>query len=153
MSDLSGALRLFITNSGRRSRLDVGGEIDVATVDALRDHLELLVESGTGDIDIDMAAVTFCDATVLRVLVAASQSLHDAGRHIQIVNASVPMTRLLQLTGLDTTFLARPPSDVSSESHATQTCRSRRTPGGASDGSPQQGAIDAHRTKHLRTVR
>ena len=63
MSDLSEALRLFITNTARRSRLEVGGEIDLATVDALRDHLALLVESGTGDVDVDMAAVTFCDAT------------------------------------------------------------------------------------------
>src|SRR3954467_1513033 len=101
MSDLFEALRLFTTNASGRSRLEVGGEIDFATVDALRDHLDLLVASGTGDIDVDMAAVTFCDATVLRVLLAAHQTLNTCGRHIHVINASAPVTRLLRVTGLD----------------------------------------------------
>src|SRR5215216_464657 len=88
MSELSEALRLFITNTGQRSRLDVGGEIDLVTIDALHDHLALLVEAGTGDIDVDMAAVTFCDATLLRVLLTAQQTLTAGGRRFQIVNAS-----------------------------------------------------------------
>ena len=108
MSDLSEGLRLFITNTAPRSRLDAGGEIDLATVDALRDHLALLVESGTGDIDVDMADVTFCDATLLRVLLAAHQTLDAGGRHIQIINPSAPTVRLLHLAGLDSTLLAPP---------------------------------------------
>jgi len=106
MSDLSEALRLFITNTAPRSRLDVGGEIDLATIDALREHLALLVEAGAGDIDVDMADVTFCDATVLRVLFAAHQTLDADGRHIQIINASASTIRLLQLAGLDTILLS-----------------------------------------------
>jgi anti-sigma B factor antagonist len=124
MSDLSEALRLFITNTAPRSRLDVGGEIDLATIDALRDHLALLVESGTGDIDVDMAAVTFCDATVLRVLLAARQTLHAAGRHIQVINPSVPTARLLQLAGLDTILLASAHREPQHRPHLpTRTCR------------------------------
>ena len=65
MSDLFEALRLFIINAGSIARLEVGGELDLATVDALREHLDLLVESGTGDVEVDMARVTFCDATAL----------------------------------------------------------------------------------------
>ena len=41
----------------------------MATAGALRDHLELLVEYGTGDVDVDMAGVTFCDAATLTLLV------------------------------------------------------------------------------------
>jgi anti-sigma B factor antagonist len=146
MSDLSDVLRLFITNRARWSRLDVGGEIDLATIDALRQHLDLLVESGTGDVDIDMGAVTFCDATVLRVLVSARQSLEADGRDIRIVNASAPMTRLLQLTGLDTNLLPLSASDPSRESRVTQTCRTLRTPASVCDGLAQQRSTDAHRS-------
>jgi anti-anti-sigma factor len=108
MSDASEGLRLFITNTARRPRLDVGGEIDLATIDAVRDQLAVLAESGTGDIDVDMAGVVFCDATVLRVLLAARQTLDASGRHITIINPSTPTARLLQLTGLDTVLLAAP---------------------------------------------
>ena len=48
MSDLSEALQLFITNTASRSRLDVGGEIDLATIDTLRDHLASYL-AGDGD--------------------------------------------------------------------------------------------------------
>ena len=43
MSDLFDALRLFITNTGPMARLEIGGEFDLATVGALRDHLDLPV--------------------------------------------------------------------------------------------------------------
>ena len=59
MPDLSELPRLFITNSGAVSRLEVAGELVVATAGPLRDHLELLVEYGTGDGDIDMGDVSF----------------------------------------------------------------------------------------------
>ena len=144
MSDVSEALRLFTTNASGRSRLDVGGEIDLATVDALRDHLDVLVASGTGDVDVDMAAVTFADATVLHVLLPAHQTLNAAGRHIHVINASTPISRLLRLTGLDTTFLAPPHRE-----HAT--CRSRRTPTGDGEGSQEEATTDADRGPPQRT--
>jgi anti-anti-sigma factor len=124
MSDLSEALQLFITNNGPRSRLDVGGEIDLATIDELRDHLSFLVEAGIGDVEIDMAAVTFCDAAVLRVLLAVRHALDAGGRHLHIVNPSAPTVRLLQLAGLDAILLDplhRPPQHR--PSLRTPTCR------------------------------
>jgi len=149
MSDLSEALRLFTTNVGGRSRLVVGGEIDLATVGALRDHLDLLVASGIGDIDVDMASVTFCDATVLAVLVAAHQTLNSVGRHIHVINASESMTRLVRLAGLDTTLFAPPHRERRIiDTLARRPCRSRRTP--ASGEGSQEGATDADRQTHHR---
>ena len=43
-------LRLFVTNEGSLSRLHVGGEIDMASVRALSERLELLIQSGTGNV-------------------------------------------------------------------------------------------------------
>src|SRR4051794_12540926 len=105
MPDLFEAIRLFITNTGRRARLDIGGELDLATVGRLRDHLDLLVESGTGDVDVDMALVSFCDASTLNVLVAAHHRLATLERRLQVINASPPVVRLLELTALDTMLL------------------------------------------------
>jgi anti-sigma B factor antagonist len=150
MSDLSDALRLFVTNTASLSRLDIGGEIDLATIGALRDHLALLVEFGTGDIDVDMADVTFCDATILRVLLAAHQALDASGRDIQIINASVPTVRLLQLAGLDTILLAPPHRKPQHRPYlATRTCRALRTPRPADR---DEGAADADRQARHRPV-
>ena len=101
MPELSEALRLFITNTGSISRLEVGGELDLATLDELRDHLDLLVESGTGDVDVDFALVRFCDATTLSALVAADNQLAAGGRMLRIVAASGRVVQLFQLIDLE----------------------------------------------------
>ena len=101
MTELFEALRLFVMNSGSISRLEIGGQLDLATVDELRDHLDLLVESGTGDIHVDMALVSFCDATTLSALVAARNQLTTGDRRLSIVDASGRVVHLLQLTALD----------------------------------------------------
>ena len=105
MSDLFEALRLFITNTGSRSRFDVGGALDVATVGPFGDHLALLVDAGSGDVDVDMALVTFCDAATLRVLVTAHHQLSARGRRLRVINGSRPVLRLLTVTALDTMLL------------------------------------------------
>jgi len=123
MSDLSEALRLFITNNGPRSRLEVGGEIDLGTIDAVRDHLSLLVEAGIGDVEVDMAAVTFCDASVLHVLLAARWSLEAGGRHIEVINPSPSAARLLELAGLDTVLVPLPHRQRHHRRLSKRTCR------------------------------
>ena len=151
MSDLSEALRLFITNNGPRSRLDVGGEIDLATIDALRDHLALLVEAGIGDVQVDMAAVTFCDATVLHVLLAARQTLHADGRHLHVVNPSPSTVRLLELAGLDTTLLAPPSRQPQHRPSPPNACRAPHAAPGA-DGGRQEGTEHANRQARHRPL-
>jgi anti-sigma B factor antagonist len=101
MSELSEQLRLFITNTGPHARLDVGGELDLGNVHTLREHLDLVVEFGTGHVDIDMSQVTFCDSTGLAALLAAHQDLVVRGRSLRVVNASVQVERLLTISGVD----------------------------------------------------
>lgn len=101
MSKRSEALRLFVTNRGPCSRLEVGGEVDVSTVGALRDNLDLLVDAGTGDVELDTALVSFCDAAFLNALVATQHRLAADGRRVRIAAASEAVSRLLQLAGLD----------------------------------------------------
>jgi len=105
MSDLFEALRLFITNTGPRSRLELGGELDAATVEAFGEHLALLIEAGIGDVDVDMALVTVCDAATVRVLLTAHHQLGGAGRRLRVINASRPALRLLTLAAVDTLLL------------------------------------------------
>ena len=140
MSELFEALRLYIINTGSIARLEVGGELDLATVDALREHLDLLVESGTGDVEVDMARVTFCDATALSALVAARHRFDAVDRRLRIVHASSRVVRLLQITALDA-MLSTP---LDRTVAAQRKGRHRRA------GRVVEGAIDADRQAPVR---
>jgi anti-anti-sigma factor len=131
MSELFEMLRLFITNTGSRSRLDVGGELDVATVGPFSEHLALLADAGTGDVDVDMALVTFCDAATLRALITVHEQLSVRGRRLRVVNPSRSVLRLLQLTGLDTTLCGPTEADKSVDTcprdrHRSDVVRARK---------------------------
>ena len=39
--------------------LEMGGELDLGNVHTLRDHLDLVVDAGTGNVDVDMTQVSF----------------------------------------------------------------------------------------------
>ena len=108
MSELAQQLRLFITNTGPHARLEIGGELDLGNVHTLRDHLDLVVDAGTGNVDIDMTHVSFCDSTGLTALVNAHRQLHERGRALRIVEASPQVERLLAISGLDDMLRAQP---------------------------------------------
>jgi len=101
VADHPGAdLRVFIVHHDGKTLLEIGGELDLATVDGLAERLELIVEEGIGDVVVDMSMVTFCDALTLRVLMDAFQRLAAAGRALQVTAASHGVTRLLEAAGV-----------------------------------------------------
>jgi anti-anti-sigma factor len=77
--------------------LHVEGEIDIATADLLRSALEAALSAHPGLL-VDMAQVTFIDATGLRVLLDVAGSMDGAGP-LTLINAS-RVAKLLELVGL-----------------------------------------------------
>jgi anti-sigma B factor antagonist len=100
MGELCEELRLFTTNGGSRTRVDVSGEIDLSSADLLRDHLAMIIESGTGDVELDMSAVSFCDSTGMSTLITARHQLQARDRQLRVVNPSNRVSRTLQLAGV-----------------------------------------------------
>lgn len=152
MPNLFEVPRLFVTNAGAVSRLEVAGELDVSTAGALRDHLELLVEHGTGDVDIDMAGVTFCDAAILAVLVATRQQLERIGRGLHLIHVSRPVQRLLELTGLNTILLNSVDSSDPTVGRPLDRSAPARTRTQADSSSLTEGACDVDRQARERLV-
>jgi anti-anti-sigma factor len=68
------------------------GELDAASVDALRQQLT----DGSGEITVDMGGVTFVESSILNLLAATA-----AHRGLVIVNPSRIVQRVLTLSGLD----------------------------------------------------
>jgi len=57
-----------------------------------------------GAIEIDLAGVTFIDSSGLRVLLALAETVTASGGAVVIRNPSRPVSRLLRITELESTF-------------------------------------------------
>jgi anti-anti-sigma factor len=101
MSDLP-LYRQAVSRSGGRSTVVLAGELDLSNRDDI--HAMLLAEltdPQTAAVRLDLAAVGFLDSTALAVLVAVYQSARDAGKTFAITAVSAPVSRILQVTGLE----------------------------------------------------
>jgi anti-sigma B factor antagonist len=80
--------------------VSVAGEVDIATVGRLREHLSALVAGGL-PLVADLDQVSFIDATGLGALVAAARQAAAQGVSLCVVCAQPQTRRLFRLTGLD----------------------------------------------------
>jgi anti-sigma B factor antagonist len=77
------------------------GRLDVHAAADVRIALADAVESGEGDLVIDLASLEGVDATGLGVLVGAHRRAGRAGRTLVLRDVQPPVGRLLFLTRLD----------------------------------------------------
>jgi anti-sigma B factor antagonist len=78
----------------------VAGEIDIATVDRLRDRLAALAADGV-PLVADLDQVSFIDATGLGALAGAARAATEHGSSLHLVCARQQTRRLFRVTGLD----------------------------------------------------
>jgi len=84
--------------------IEVGGEVDLATVEGLQTAIdEVLADSG-GHLVVDLTASTFMDSTGLKTLVMSHRKFDEAGRSFAIAVNGGPISRLIDLSGVDKTI-------------------------------------------------
>jgi anti-sigma B factor antagonist len=83
--------------------LAVSGEIDLATVDQLEKEVKATLDSDSGNLVIDLSSAGFMDSTGLRALVMADRSFRDSGRKFALVISNGPISRLIELSGVEST--------------------------------------------------
>lgn len=76
--------------------LTIQGEIDLATVDALRSRL---ADACEGDVTVDLRRVTFLDCLGLRLLLEQDERSRARGLRIEFVQGPPAVRRLFELTG------------------------------------------------------
>ena len=93
---------LRITPLADRAGLRIEGELDHATLPALRQALASMA-SGDASFYIDLSGLAFIDSGCLRTLLCAAVALHEGGGDQVLTLRSVPpqMQRLLELLGWD----------------------------------------------------
>jgi anti-anti-sigma factor len=82
----------------------VQGEVDLATVDDLREAIDQAAEGGSGSVAVDLTDATFMDSTGLKALVMAHRQFDEDGKAFAIVVSGGPVSRLIDLSGVNTTI-------------------------------------------------
>ena len=85
------------------------GEVDLATVQALRRELESASQvPGCRRVIADLTKVEFMDSTGLGALVGARRRMRKAEGELCLVVSSAPLLKLFRVTNLDRVFLIYP---------------------------------------------
>jgi anti-sigma B factor antagonist len=92
-----GRFHVEVSGDGRRAVLAARGEIDLATVDHLRDAIERATETSAGEVWVDLSDVYFIDSTGLSALVVGHRAL--PGRFV-VICPDGPPRRALEICGL-----------------------------------------------------
>jgi anti-sigma B factor antagonist len=95
-------LNIAVSRGPDRARVFLRGELDLATAPLLRAQVDDLL-AGNGQhralLLIDLAELTFCDSSGLRVLLEIVDSCHRVGTNVRLSNVPVNVHRVFELTG------------------------------------------------------
>ncbi|MFI6034197.1 STAS domain-containing protein [Streptomyces sp. NPDC051315] len=92
-------LNLYRHDRGTRALITLAGEIDLVTAPLVREGLAECLRDGIRRIDVDLTAVTFCDASGLNAFLMASRLAADTGRTLRLHHPSQGMARVIEITG------------------------------------------------------
>ncbi len=84
-----------------RTIVRLRGALDVAAAPALRERLIGLLHPGTRLLVLDLSRVPSCDSAGLAVLIGTQRRAGLLGTVMRLAAPSVPVAKLLRLTGLD----------------------------------------------------
>jgi anti-sigma B factor antagonist len=87
--------------------LSVGGEMDLAAADELAAAVDRALGSGESPLIVDLSGVSFIDSTGLGALVRFQNAATAADRELVLQAPSERVLRILELTGLTSTFTIR----------------------------------------------
>ncbi len=93
-----------LTTDTSRSCAQLRGELDLATAPRMEELLDELCRDGYRQIILDMSGLEFLGASALSVFVRVNQALRAAGGDLVLTRPSRMASRILSITGLDTTL-------------------------------------------------
>ncbi|GAB6985434.1 STAS domain-containing protein [Nocardioides pyridinolyticus] len=76
------------------------GELDFATAPAMAAQLDGAVAAGCREFRVDLAEVSFCDASTVRLLLGLERQLREVGGSLSIVEPARCVRRVFELVGL-----------------------------------------------------
>lgn len=104
-------LSVRVERSDDRALVYVGGDLDLATVPALRrEAAAVLATAHFAELTLDLAELNFLDSSGLGALLELRRDALERGATMQLVNVARGPARVIAIGGLSSTFgLADPP--------------------------------------------
>jgi len=84
--------------------IEVTGEIDIYTSPEFKEAMASAIDLGKPDIIIDLAKVTYMDSSGFGTLLSATKRLRPLNGSLHLVACNEPISRMLQITRLNTIF-------------------------------------------------
>lgn len=109
-------LRVSSTTDQDAAVVVADGEIDLSSVNLLRDAVTTAVAAGVRSLTIDLADVTYIDSSGLGMLVGAHKRMTATGGSLTVRCGQQRVLRLFRLTGLDRVLTIRPHEETAMES-------------------------------------
>ena len=78
----------------------VEGELDIATADDLREHIEAAIEGHGPWLILDLSALDFMDSSGLNVIINAYRAVRDAEGALALAALNERVTKVVRLVGL-----------------------------------------------------
>ncbi|MFI8233575.1 STAS domain-containing protein [Streptomyces sp. NPDC085900] len=92
-------LNVYRHDHADHTQITLAGEIDLSSAPVVHAALAACARDGVGKVDVDLTAVTFCDASGLNVFLAAFQAATRAGTVLQLHYPPPVMARVIEITG------------------------------------------------------
>jgi anti-sigma B factor antagonist len=97
-------LSISTRSEGVHTIVELGGELDVSTVQRLRERLAELIADGHFHLIVDLLGVDFLDSTGLGVLVGGLKRVHPHDGSFQLVCTQERILKVFRITGLINVF-------------------------------------------------
>ena len=80
------------------------GELDYASADHACDYVRAVIDAHGGQVLLDVADLTFCDASGLGALARMSRHAGQAGSSLHLVAPPPQLMKIIRITGLEDTL-------------------------------------------------
>ena len=90
--------------------ISVRGELDIATAEQAYTYISDVIDCWPAPVGVDLAGLTFCDASGLGALARVARHARQAGRPLTLISARPSLVKIMRITGLDRTFPELRPS-------------------------------------------
>ena len=90
--------------------ISVTGELDIATAEQAYAYITDVIDCWPAPVSVNLAGLTFCDASGLGALARVARYARQAGRSLTLLKARPSLVKIMRITGLDRTFPELRPS-------------------------------------------
>lgn len=84
-----------------RIRIELRGELDLATAPQVEEALTGAESGAPGVILLDLSGLSFLDSSGLRTILSADARAQEGGRRLAVVKGPDPVQRVFAITGLE----------------------------------------------------